>query len=156
MKKLLSLLCSIALLFSLCVVAQAAQQTGKCGENLTWTLSEDGTLTVCGEGSMNIYTVYPWASCGEIRAVVIESGVTSVAKMAFQELPALKSVSLADSVAYIGPYAFFNCAALETVAFGTGLTTLREHAFRGCAAFRRRAGSRRRGSARRPQGCASR
>ena len=29
-----------------------AQQSGSCGENLTWTLDEDGTLTISGTGEM--------------------------------------------------------------------------------------------------------
>jgi outer membrane protease len=34
---------------------------GKCGENLTWTLDDAGTLTISGTGKM---TNYEWANAG--------------------------------------------------------------------------------------------
>ena len=33
-----------------------AAETGTCGENLTWTLDEAGTLTISGTGAMYDYT----------------------------------------------------------------------------------------------------
>ena len=94
MKTMITLLLALALLLSSAGAVLAASQTGKCGENLTWTLSEDGTLTVSGNGPMQSYVNYPWKDSGEIRAVVIEAGVTSVAKMAFQENISLREACL--------------------------------------------------------------
>ena len=36
----------------LCSPAGAETQTGKCGDNLTWTLDDEGTLTIRGTGKM--------------------------------------------------------------------------------------------------------
>jgi hypothetical protein len=43
-----------------------AEESGTCGEHLTWTLSNDGTLTISGTGEMTDYAYYnhaaPWNS----------------------------------------------------------------------------------------------
>ncbi len=37
----------------------AAVSSGTCGENVTWTLDDQGTLTISGTGAMYDYT-YTW------------------------------------------------------------------------------------------------
>ena len=71
MKKTLSVVCVLLLAFSMCVTVFAAPKSGKCGENLLWTLDDDGVLTVSGDGAMHQFTPAPWAGAGEIRAVEI-------------------------------------------------------------------------------------
>ena len=67
--------------------AAAAQEENKCGENLTWKLSQDGTLTISGNGPMAEYdddTPAPWGNqASKIKEIVIEDGVTSIGKSAF-------------------------------------------------------------------------
>ena len=57
MKKLLALLMAFALTFQLAnpVFAETGNASGTCGDNLTWTLTADGTLTISGSGEMNSY-----------------------------------------------------------------------------------------------------
>ena len=112
-KLMLTILLALSLLIASAGAALAAGASGKCGDNLTWTLSEDGTLTVSGEGPMKTYSHYPWETAGEIRSVVVESGVTTVADRAFWQQPGLKTVTLADSVTSVGNYVFYEDAALE-------------------------------------------
>lgn len=55
-------------------------ESGKCGENLTWTL-DNGTLTISGIGEMADYygCETPWYShSSAISRVVINDGVTSI------------------------------------------------------------------------------
>jgi hypothetical protein len=63
--------------------------TGECGESLTWVLTVDGTLTVSGNGAMPAYSYNNNASWYEydveIKAVVLEEGVTSVGSYAFYQ-----------------------------------------------------------------------
>ena len=33
-------------------------KSGVCGKDLTWTLDEDGSLTISGEGEMDDYFIY--------------------------------------------------------------------------------------------------
>ena len=47
------------------VLTSYAASSGSCGENLAWTLSDDGTLTISGEGAMDKYmdiSEQPWGS----------------------------------------------------------------------------------------------
>lgn len=113
--------------------------SGTCGENLTWTLSEDSTLTISGKGAMTNYgwdsnlqqSVYaPWYSIRDsIKSVVINSGVTSIGNDAFSECDSLASVSLPNTVTKIGKSAFYSCASLKTIVFPNSLTTIGRMAF---------------------------
>ena len=62
--------------------ASAANYSGVCGPNLTWQLNTNtGVLTVAGNGKMYDYSGYtaPWYSQrGNIKTVIINSGVTSL------------------------------------------------------------------------------
>lgn len=70
----------IAALLPAGIVASADE--GTCGENLTWTLDDDGLLTISGTGDMSDYMFRgPWNYAP--KAVVIEEGVTSIGKNAF-------------------------------------------------------------------------
>ncbi len=55
--------------------------SGTCGENVTWTLTKDGTLTISGTGAMKNYGYeggQPWmAYANQITSVVVENGVTA-------------------------------------------------------------------------------
>ena len=52
-----ALLCLCILLALLPISALGAEivSSGTCGDNLTWTLDREGTLTISGEGRMSDY-----------------------------------------------------------------------------------------------------
>ena len=119
--------------------------TGKCGTNLNWSLSSDGTLTITGSGSM---TSHPWTDkyTGTIRVVVLPSGLTSIASRAFYDCQNLIAVvpdrySYSDGYAYIpeniveiGDYAFYHCLGFGAIAlFIDNLRTVGEGAFSQCS-----------------------
>ena len=60
---------------------------GSCGENASWTLSDDGLLTVSGTGPMEDYDYadrVPWYGMrNQIKRVIIEEGITTVGKDSF-------------------------------------------------------------------------
>lgn len=69
--------------------------SGTCGENLTWTLDDSGTLTISGTGAMNEYDSWrdsPFDYNDDITSVVIEEGVTSIGSWAFVGCSALTGV----------------------------------------------------------------
>ena len=132
--RLLSILLAAVMLLSavpLGVVetAWAAGNSGSCGENLTWSLSDDGTLTISGKGEMASYGTasdLPWyAFLEKIKAVVIEDGVTSVSDIAFEKYDILSSVTIPSSVKDITYWVFENCDALTDIYYdGWGMDWL--------------------------------
>ena len=72
--------------------------SGTCGKNLTWVLAQDGTLTISGTGVMA--DDYPaWDRYrNDIKAVIIEDGVTSLSGRAFNGYTNLTKVVIPASV----------------------------------------------------------
>lgn len=66
----------LTILFSLPSIKANAAAKGKCGPNATWSLSDDGTLTISGKGA--VYG-YPWDyALDSIKSIVIKEGITSI------------------------------------------------------------------------------
>ena len=61
--------------------------SGACGENLTWTFDEQGTLTISGKGEMYDYddaSSCPWSEYSQsIHKVIVEPGTTYIGSYAF-------------------------------------------------------------------------
>ena len=140
MRRLILILAMTSLLVSLFApFVSAVEASGTCGENLNWKLSESGTLTISGNGSMSNYSELkpaPWAEFHEdIRAVIIKEGVTTVGKRAFYGLENLVSVVIPSTVKTIGKYAFMECRNLKMLSLADGVETIRESAFENCASL---------------------
>ena len=109
--------------------------SGTLGENLIWTLTTDGTLTISGEGEMASckWGSAPWISYNQwITAAVICEGVTSISDGAFSSCEKMASVTIADSVTSIGEYAFDLCVSLSKVAIPANVASIDERAFDRC------------------------
>ena len=104
--------------------------SGTCGENLTWKLTDDGTLTISGTGYMPNYNgdsnIYNSASNGapwfmqraKITSVKIEDGVKNIGDFAFYDCTSLTSITIPNSVTNIGSNAFGHCTNLLTINCG--------------------------------------
>ena len=104
---------------------------GIWGENLTWKLDSEGTLTISGTGEMN-YNHRGWESYKDsIKAIVVEEGVVGEVGY-FENYTSLTSVSLPGTVTGIVQNGFSACTALETVVLSEGLTSIGSNAFYGC------------------------
>lgn len=99
-KKLTAIIMCIAMILTAIPMAAFAAderpvvETGFCGENgenLTWTLYDDGELVISGEGGMDWYDVEngkcklpPWFDYyDDIDVITVEEGVTSIGRHAF-------------------------------------------------------------------------
>ena len=137
--------------------------SGRCGDNLTFTLDDAGTLAVSGAGDMYDYKTEPapWRESGEyITSIMVGEGVTSIGAAAFGSLENLKNLSLPSTLNKIGDYAIGACTSLTSVTIPenvseigiwafTGLWSLEEisipgsiakisdYAFAGCNALRK-------------------
>lgn len=124
-----------ALIFGgISVSADDAPKSGVFGENhLTWSLDDNGVLTITGTGAMPDFAKgeTPWQSVRpEIKSVVIGDGVTSVGSYAFTGCSMITSLVLGADVATVGEYAFQECTALASITFDDNLVTIEDYAFR--------------------------
>ena len=63
-----------------------AVASGQCGENLNWTLSYDGVLTISGTGEMFETTSGWYNYAKQIKSVIIKEGVTTIGRDAFEQV----------------------------------------------------------------------
>ena len=138
-KRLLSLLLALTLVCSLLAFpANAAEvvDSGTCGENVTWVLTDDGVLTISGTGAMEDYAnnnQVPWDNSREkIMTAVIEPGVTSIGYGAFSGCSSLTNVTIPDSVTSIEWGAFSNCSSITSVTIPDSVTSIGSYAFYRC------------------------
>lgn len=110
--------------------------SGSCGENVIWTLDENGVLTISGTGEMEDYSSaydMPWCDHKEkINEIVIENGVTKIGDYAFYGLENLVNVTIADSVTKIGEFAFYECKNAVSIEIGASVAVIGESAFSWC------------------------
>lgn len=120
---------------------QSIIDSGTCGPNATWKLSDDGTLTIQGYGDMTNFTTYlpnlcPWANkVSDIKKVIISEDINSVGDLAFLNCSNLTSVSLPNSLKYIGWSSFGGCG-LTNIELPEGVTSIGKQAFGYCALTR--------------------
>ena len=114
-------------------------ESGKCGDNITWTLYEDGELWLVGTGPMPVgsnvmfyYPPYYYSLASQIKSVVIGDGITSIGTHAFYYCDSLTSVTIPDSVTSIGYEAFRGCSSLPAISIPAGVASLGPGAFMGC------------------------
>ena len=101
---------------------------GEDGDNLTWSLSTDGTLTINGTGGMGYQA--PWMSYRDsIKSLVVEEGVTTVGQSAFSGCDQLTSATLPTSLTEIGQSAFLGCFNLEKICLPDTLNAIGDNAF---------------------------
>ena len=108
----------------------------KCGANARYSFDSDsGVLTITGTGATEDYTSVantPWYElCSQIKAVVVQSGITSVGGYAFAECENLEKVTLADTVTSIGTYAFRTDTKLTEINL-ENVQLLGNSSFTGC------------------------
>ena len=110
--------------------------SGTCGANLTWTMDDEGTLTIFGTGDMfNFgYQGSPWNNIHDsIRSIVISEGVTSIGDNAFYSCNSLTSITIPDSVTSIGGGAFEECDSLTSITIPGSVTSMGRFAFSNCS-----------------------
>lgn len=113
--------------------------TGK----LTWTLTEDGVLTITGEGPMPDYRdggtseTPPWyPHVNRISSLTIGEGVTRIGDYAFMLCSFVTKVVIPESVTSMGDWAFFYSTGLQEAYIGDGVTEIAAKAFAECTALK--------------------
>ena len=149
--KILSILLTIVFVASVVMIieegsevqAEAAEQSGTCGDNLKWTLDKEGTLTISGSGEMydyvkNLGSTAPWIKYKEsLRKLVLEQGVGTIGKHAFYGCSGFSgSLNIPTSVTIIGDDAFYDCSGFSgSLNIPTSVKEIGWGAFRFCTGF---------------------
>ena len=110
-----------------CINAMAVQ-SGKCGDNATWVLSDDSVLTISGTGIVS----YCGIDKNKVKKIIIGNGITIIGKFAFQDYGELTEVIIPNSVTVIGEQAFWGCSKLRKVTNSDSLKKIGWGAFAGC------------------------
>ena len=137
-KKLLLCCALLALLLGLCCASALAEESGTCG-TLSWTLSDDGILTISGTGEMENFdycTTDAWRGHrSAIKKVTIQNGVMSIGECAFNGCSSLSSITIPESVTGIGNCVFWRCGSLSSVTIPDSVTRIGDGAFYGCGSL---------------------
>lgn len=138
---------------------------GSLPGGLSWTLTEEGVLTVSGSGEMPHFAGdgqpapwyeyrrrilcamveqgvtgigdYAFYACDLLDTVWIGEDVESIGAHAFDGCAKLLSVQLPEQVRQVGSYAFFGCTELLSVSLPEGLTEIGAGAFEKCTGLKR-------------------
>ena len=127
-RKLLGMVLAFSMLISCLPCVASAASNGSCGDNVTWTLNDEGTLTISGTGEMWDYSGpndIPWGSVvGDVKSIVIEDGVTYIGNNAFCWAIAnmngeinVKSISIPKSLKGLGSCTFAYIENVDTVYY---------------------------------------
>ena len=113
--------------------------SGQCGDNLFWTLYQDGRLVITGTGDMWDFEGVatgrsaPWYDYRDsIQSAVLEPGAASIGQFAFFDCCNMTSLTIPEGVTRIGKEALFQCTALTGVALPETVTSIEMRAFFGC------------------------
>ena len=166
-KRFVSLLLAISMILSLMPVSAVTAfaesenggevttvDSGYCGaddggENLRWTLDNNGVLTITGSGAMKDYTWdenvrLDWYGYKkDIRSVVLDNRITHIGNYAFDKCTNIESVrytgytgnagvALPESVTTIGVHAFSDTGVTGTLKLPEHLTEIDSLAFYHC------------------------
>lgn len=124
-------------------IVASAESSGNCGDsgsNVTWSLDDNGTLTISGSGKIEDYRSdidQPWYSNrSDITSVIIEPGVTSIGSQAFYYCSNLTSITIPSGLTSIGEMAFFYCSALTSVTIPNSVISIGNFAFGSCTGLK--------------------
>ncbi len=133
--RLLACLLCLTLVLACAPAAHGAEDSGRCGEDLTWTLSGD-TLTITGSGPMWDFTepdMAPWYPYREeVAALRLPDGLTRVGDLAFYGFEELGAIIIPNTVTAIGDYAFANCESARILTLGSAVVSIGTAAFSDC------------------------
>ena len=119
--------------------------SGKCGDNLTWTLYRDGELVIDGTGDMWDYrleyntglkgyiTTAEWgAYSSELSSLTLSDGITSIGDSAFGGCNFDGELKLPDSLLEIGIFSFMYSTLSGELVLPDKLTHVDSYAFSEC------------------------
>lgn len=108
---------------------------GKCGDNISWRITDSYTLFIDGTGDMYSFAKEstPWNFYSEnLTGAFVSDGITSIGDYAFYNCKNIKSVALSTVLVKVGAYAFYGCESLTEISIPETVYSVSEKAFYGC------------------------
>ena len=105
-----------------------AVQSGKCGDDATWVLSDDSVLTISGTGEIKKFDI----DKNKVKEVVIEDGITAIGMSSFSSFFELRNITIPNSVTTIKEEAFEGCTGLTNINIPNSVTSIEYEAFYEC------------------------
>jgi len=106
---------------------------GSVGKSITYNLSNTGILTLAGTGSTSNYNSRrpaPWYEIRDnIKAVIIEDGITTLGSQLFAQSPNISYVELPNSLKIIGSNVFIGNDSLKNITIPTSVNEIGPYAF---------------------------
>ena len=111
--------------------------SGQCGENVFWTLDENGVLTIRADGEGYMYSYEqgksPFYGNLDIKSVKMANGITNIGAYFFENCKNIEEVTFSENIRIIGQYAFTNCISLKNIVIPDEIENFSEGAFSGCS-----------------------
>lgn len=111
-------------------IVSKGRKTWKDGSVMTYSITDDGVLTV--SGSLSDDCEVPIKSKAPFHHIVIEDGVQAIGSRNFIRMDCLEELTLPPSVKTIGEAAFLQCDNLRRINFSDGLVSIGRAAFMLC------------------------
>ena len=113
-------------------------QYGKCGNDVYYTICDDGEAALYGTGATYDYTSHDsvFYQNDQIKEIVLSNGITGLGDRLFYHCANAKTVSLPATLTSIGDFAFAqkdavinDTAGLTSVTIPQAVTAMQSHAF---------------------------
>ena len=129
----------------------------KAGKNATWTLTDDGVMTVEGKGTVELTSDLAYKNKQQVKKIIVKDGISSIRElgsydnateiilpktltkievwsMGFNE--AITDLIIPNKVETIGREAFTSCKSLKTIKLSKNLKNIGAKAFKKCKSLK--------------------
>ncbi|WP_296080183.1 leucine-rich repeat protein [uncultured Eubacterium sp.] len=116
MKRILCTLLLLFILFSACPISAYAQVIEEeLTDGIVYTInSKTGEVIIKGNGEISDYSTSPFLYLnGDIKSVLIESGILKIGARLFRNCTSLEKISISDTVTQIDNTAFDGCKGIK-------------------------------------------
>ncbi len=134
-------------------VGHLTGETSGTHENISWNLSDDGVLTITGEGKMPDFRLKsigvggneitsvefyedktcPWFAVRNlVQKIDIDKRITYIGNMAFASCDYVAEIDLHDNITEIGERAFMDCDLLKNAVIPSSVVRIAPEAFAYC------------------------
>ena len=125
--KFLVMLVIMAIIIPLVPNISSAESTYTV-DGVTVSLSDDGTMTISGEGEVTekLTELFEEESNNfeNVKKVIINEGITGIGSRTFKYFDKMSSIQMPQSLDWIGQNAFYGCSSLKNIEIPAGVSDI--------------------------------